>query len=137
MAPLDGMAGALSRGSRTPGIVKGNIRVTGLTPQSRNTSARSALRRLSSIASALSYYKEWFPDNVSTRGDVDAYSRASRARLLIKYYFITLAYLLIVSRGGYSLMSYWLLIKSYNCISGKEVTCLKPILRIHPYIPHK
>jgi len=30
MALLDGMAGALSRGSRTPGVVKGDIRVAGL-----------------------------------------------------------------------------------------------------------
>ena len=52
------------------------IRVAGLTPQSRNTSALHALRRLSSIASALSYYKERVPDDISTRGDVDACSRA-------------------------------------------------------------
>jgi len=58
MAPLDGMAGALSRGSRTPGVVKGDIRVAGSTLQSRNTSALRALRRLSSIASALSHHKE-------------------------------------------------------------------------------
>ena len=58
IVPLDSMVGALSRGSRTPGVVKGDIRVTGLTPQSRNTSARSALRRLSSITSALSHHKE-------------------------------------------------------------------------------
>jgi len=58
MAPLDGMAGALSRGSRTPSVIKGDKRVAGLTPQSRNTSARSALRRLSSIAFALSHHKE-------------------------------------------------------------------------------
>jgi len=32
MAPLDGIAGALSRGSRTPSVVKGDIRIAGLTP---------------------------------------------------------------------------------------------------------
>ena len=55
------------------------IRVAGSTLQSRNTSALHALRRLSSIASVLGYYKERIPNDVSTRGDVDACSRASRA----------------------------------------------------------
>ena len=58
MAPLDSIAGALSGGSRTSSIIKGDIRVTGLTPQNHNTSARSVLRRLSSIAFALGHYKE-------------------------------------------------------------------------------
>ena len=79
MAPLDGMAGALSGGSRTPSVIKGDIRVTGSTPQSRNTSALRVLRRLSSIASALGYYKEQIPDNISTCGNMDVYSRALQA----------------------------------------------------------
>src|SRR6059058_4696444 len=54
-------------------------RVAGPTPQNRNASALHALRRLSTIASALSHHEELFPDDVSTRGDVDACSRASRA----------------------------------------------------------
>ena len=63
-------------------------RVASPTPQNRNTSALHALRRLSTIASALSHHKELFPDDVSTRGDVDACSRASRANLL--YIFISI-----------------------------------------------
>ena len=61
-------------------------RVAGPTPQNRNASALHALRRLSTIASALSHHKELFPDDVSTRGDVDACSRASRAN--IKYIIV-------------------------------------------------
>ena len=45
----------------------------------RDDSALHALRRLPTIASALSHHKERFPNDVSTRGDVDACSRASRA----------------------------------------------------------
>ena len=60
------------------------VHVAGSIPQSRNTSALRALRRLSSIASALGHHKERFPDDVSTRGDVDACSRASRAVGYIK-----------------------------------------------------
>jgi len=55
------------------------VRVAGSTPQNRDDSALHALRRLPTIASVLSHQKERFPDDVSTRGDVDAYSRASRA----------------------------------------------------------
>jgi len=58
------------------------VRVAGSTPQNRNDSALHALRRLPTIASALSHQKERFPDNVSTRGDVDACSRASRANVI-------------------------------------------------------
>ena len=58
------------------------IRVAGSTPQNRDDSALHALRRLSTIASALGHHKERFPDDVSTRGDVDACSRASRAYIL-------------------------------------------------------
>src|SRR5436305_10033194 len=60
-------------------------RVAGPTPQNRNASALHALQRLSTIASALSHHKELFPDDVSTRGDVDACSRASRASYINKY----------------------------------------------------
>jgi len=60
------------------------VRVAGSTPQNRDDSALYALRRLPTIASALSHQKERFPDDVSTRGDVDACSRASRAG--ISYY---------------------------------------------------
>ena len=55
------------------------VRVASSTPQNRDDSALHALRRLSTIALALSHQKERFPDDVSTRGDVDACSRASRA----------------------------------------------------------
>ncbi|OCK92973.1 uncharacterized protein K441DRAFT_662170, partial [Cenococcum geophilum 1.58] len=51
------------------------------TPQNRDDSALHALRRLPTIASALGHQKERFPDDVSTRGDVDACSRASRVSL--------------------------------------------------------
>jgi hypothetical protein len=46
------------------------------------TTALRALRRLSTIASALGHQEERIPDNVSTRGDVDACSRASRAAII-------------------------------------------------------
>ena len=59
------------------------VRVASSTPQNRDDSALHALRRLPTIASALSHQKERFPDDVSTRGDVDACSRASRAITLI------------------------------------------------------
>jgi len=55
------------------------VRVASSTPQNRDDSALHALRRLSTIASALGHQKELIPDDVSTRGDVDACSRASRA----------------------------------------------------------
>jgi len=79
MAPLDSITEALSGGSRTSGAVEGGA----YTRRRLNTSALRALRRLSSIASALGHHKEWFPDDVSTRGDVDACSRDSRAIILI------------------------------------------------------
>ena len=52
------------------------VRVASSTPQNRDDSALHALRRLSTIASALGHQKEQIPDDVSTRGDVDACSRA-------------------------------------------------------------
>ena len=55
------------------------VRIASSTPQSRHNSALHALRRLSTIASALGHQEERIPDDVSTRGDVDACSRASRA----------------------------------------------------------
>ena len=54
------------------------IHVTGLIPQSCNTSVLHTLQQLSSIASTLGYYKERIPDNVSTYNNVDACSRASQ-----------------------------------------------------------
>ena len=45
--------------------------------------ALHALRRLSTIASALGHQEERIPDDVSTCGDVDACSRASRASFFI------------------------------------------------------
>ena len=50
------------------------------------TTALHALRRLSTIASALGHQEERIPDDVSTRGDVDACSRASRALFIINAY---------------------------------------------------
>ena len=46
------------------------------------TTALHALRRLSTIASALGHQEERILDDVSTRGDVDACSRASRALVI-------------------------------------------------------
>ena len=51
----------------------------GLNTTESNDSALHALRRLSTIASALGHQKDRYPNDVSTRGDVDACSRASRA----------------------------------------------------------
>ena len=48
-----------------------------------NDSALHALRRLSTIASALGHQKDRYPNDVSTRGNVDACSRASRAKFII------------------------------------------------------
>ena len=93
IAPLDGRTGALSGGSKTPGVVEGDasyVRVAGSTPQNRNASALHALRRLPTIASALSHHEERIPDDVSTRGDVDACSRALRALSIIKREYCTL-----------------------------------------------
>jgi hypothetical protein len=84
MAPLDSIAGALSGGSRSPSVVKGDASYdTSYASRAQHhrvaTTALHALRRLSTIASALGYQEERIPDNVSTRGNVDACSRASRA----------------------------------------------------------
>ena len=86
MAPLDGIAGALSGGSRSPGVVKGDTlydTLYALRAQYHRvaTTALRALRRLSTMASALGHQEERILDNVSTRGDMDACSRASRAIL--------------------------------------------------------
>ena len=59
------------------------------------TTALHALQRLPTIASALSHQKERFPDNVSTRGDVDACSRASRAYIHIYVYIRVFIYPLL------------------------------------------
>jgi len=48
------------------------------------TTALRALRRLSTIASALGHQEERILDDVSTRGDMDACSRASRAKKVYK-----------------------------------------------------
>ena len=55
----------------------------GLNTTESNDSALHALRWLSTIASALGHQEEQIPDNVSTRGDVDTCSRASRAYLVL------------------------------------------------------
>jgi hypothetical protein len=88
MAPLDGIAGALSGGSRSPGVVEGDASYDASYASRAQhhrvaTTALRALRRLSTIASALGHQEERIPDDVSTRGDVDACSRASRARIYI------------------------------------------------------
>jgi len=46
--------------------------------------ALHALRQLSTIAFALGHHKKGFPNDVSTYGDVDVCSRASRAKPYIK-----------------------------------------------------
>ena len=86
MAPLDGMAEALSRGSRTPSVVKGNT----CTRRRLNTRvattalhALHVLRRLSTIASALGLQEEQIPDDVFTHSDINTCSRASRAYIII------------------------------------------------------
>jgi hypothetical protein len=88
MAPLDGIAGALSGGSRSPGVVEGGaLYDASYASRAQHhrvaTTALLALRRLSTIASALGRQEERIPDDVSTRGDVDACSRASRAKRLL------------------------------------------------------
>jgi len=57
---------------------------------SRSNNMLHALWRLPTIASALSHHRERIPDDVSTRGDVDACSRALRAVILIilKYFIV-------------------------------------------------
>jgi hypothetical protein len=84
MAPLDGIAGAPSGGSRSPSVVEGDASydasyASRVQHHRVATTALRALRRLSTIASALGHQEERIPDDVSTRGDVDACSRASRA----------------------------------------------------------
>ena len=91
IAPLDDKIKALSGGSRALGVVEGDtlyVRVAGLTPQNRNTSVLHALRRLPTIASTLSHHEERIPDDVSTCGDVDACSRASRANKLYNLIYV-------------------------------------------------
>src|SRR6266576_2255520 len=68
----------------------------GLNTTESNDSALHALRRLSTIASALGHQKDRYPDDVSTRGDVDACSRASRALDFI--YLLKLKVLYLVNR---------------------------------------
>ena len=58
----------------------------GLNTTESNDSVLYALRRLSTIASALGHQKDQYPDDVSTRGDVDACSRASRAEKVYSKY---------------------------------------------------
>ena len=83
IASLDGRAEASSGGSEAPGDVGGDAlydaSYASRAQHHRTATTARALRRLSSIASALGHRKEGFPDDVSTRGDVDACSRASRA----------------------------------------------------------
>ena len=87
MASLGGRTGVSSRGSETPSVVEGDALyeyASQAQHHSRNDSALHTLRRLPTIASALSHHKERIPDDVSTRGDVDACSRASRALKFIR-----------------------------------------------------
>jgi len=88
MASLGGRTGVSSGGSKTPGVVEGDALydasyASRAQHHSCNDSALHALRRLPTIASALSHYTERIPDDVSTHGDVDTCSRASRADTLI------------------------------------------------------
>jgi len=83
MAPLDGRTGALNGGSKTPGVVEGDAYASQAQHHRAATTALHALRRLPTIASALSHRRKQFPNDVSTRGDVDACSRASRAYIVI------------------------------------------------------
>ena len=72
------MTGAPSGGSEAPGVVEGDC-ASRAQHHRVATTALHALRRLSTIASALGHQEEQIPDNVSTRSDVDACSRASQA----------------------------------------------------------
>jgi len=85
MTSLRGKTGVSSGGSKTPGVVEGDALYNALYASraqhhSRDDSALHALRQLPTIASALSHHRERIPDDVSTRSDVDACSRASRAK---------------------------------------------------------
>src|SRR6266568_9612341 len=73
----------------------------GLNTTESNDSALHALRRLSTIASALGHQKDRYLDDVSTRGDVDACSRASRASY-INYTIVLATYLFIDYLGSFS-----------------------------------
>ena len=72
------MTGALSGGSEAFSVVKGDC-ASRAQHHRVATTALHALRRLSTIAFALGHQEEQIPDDVSTCGDVDACSRASRA----------------------------------------------------------
>ena len=63
----------------------------GLNTTKSNDGALHALRRLSTIASALGHQKERIPDDVSTRGDVDACSRTSRAIIIISVILMSMS----------------------------------------------
>jgi hypothetical protein len=85
MAPLDGRAGAPDGGSRTPGVVEGDAYASQAQHHRTATTARCT-RCDGSLPSPLhlAIIRKRFPDDVSTRGDVDACSRASRAIKLNK-----------------------------------------------------
>ena len=70
-------AGALSGGSKAPGVVKGDTYAS--RAQHHRTAATARRTRCDgSLPSPLhlAIKRKLFPDDVSTRGDVDAYSRA-------------------------------------------------------------
>ena len=84
MASLSSKTGVLSGDSKTPGVVEGDALCNALYASraqhySCNDSMLLALQQLPTIAFALSHYREQISNDVSTRGDVDACSRASRA----------------------------------------------------------
>jgi len=74
MAPLDGRAGALGGGSRTPGVVKGDaLYDASYASQAQHYRTATTARCTRCDGSLPS------PLHLATRGDVDAYSRASWA----------------------------------------------------------
>ena len=81
--PLDGIAGAPSGGSRTPGVIEGDALNASRAhhhrvEQQRCTRCNGSLP----LPLHLAINRNRILDDISTRGDVDACSRASRANKL-------------------------------------------------------
>ena len=84
MASLSSRTEVLSKGSKTPGVIKGDalydvLYASQAQHHSCSNNALHALQRLPIIAFALSHYRERIPDDVSTCSNMDACSRALQA----------------------------------------------------------
>jgi len=80
-----------SRGSGAPGVVEGDALYNALYALRAQhhraaTTTLHVLQWLPTIASALSHHKERIPDDVSTRGNMDVCSRASRAIIIYIFF---------------------------------------------------